>query len=69
MAFHFDCPTFSGFRIIVHDESDLETTEGYLPYTCHACGEIHFVNPLTGRVLGRSAPTSSGARPKAAVRH
>jgi hypothetical protein len=56
MAFHFDCPTVSGLAIVMFERPELETTDGYLPYACHGCGETHFVNPLTGRVLGRRAP-------------
>jgi hypothetical protein len=51
-TFVFQCPN-KGVRVqgwTVEDMSDDDSA--YAPVQCTACRQIHYVNPVTGRVLG-----------------
>lgn len=41
------------------DGVDDESEEVFEPLTCLACGQVHLVNPKTGRVLGSNSADSS----------
>ena len=53
-TFVFQCPN-RGIHVqgwTVEDTSDDETA--YAPVQCTACRRLHYVNPVTGRVLGNT---------------
>ena len=51
-TFVFRCPNknlhVQGWTI----EAVTDDDAAYVPIQCVACGQIHYVNPATGRVLG-----------------
>jgi hypothetical protein len=58
MTFLYRCPT-TGLRVqglVVDadggDKNDSKNDERYEAVTCLACGQVHLVNPKTGRVVG-----------------
>lgn len=34
------------------DDQSQSSGDRFEPLTCHACGQVHLVNPKTGRTLG-----------------
>jgi hypothetical protein len=52
-AFLFHCPT-TGLRVQDWTADDpTEHSDGmYESVTCHACGQVHLLNPKTGKTLG-----------------
>ena len=52
-AFIYRCPN-TGIRIqALVAEEIAQDEDAYQPVTCVMCGKVHFVNPFTGKVLGR----------------
>jgi hypothetical protein len=51
--FLFRCPT-TGLQVQgwTADDVSEEAGETYETVSCHACRQVHLVNPSTGRVLG-----------------
>jgi hypothetical protein len=52
-AFLFKCPTtghnVQAFRV---EDQDSDNESSYHSMECLACGQVHFVNPVTRKVLG-----------------
>ncbi len=56
--FLFRCPSTGRMVQALHDDDPADQTEppgeSYVGIECLSCGDMHLVNPLTGRVLGHS---------------
>ena len=52
-TFAFQCPN-KGVRVQGWTIEDASDGDFYAPVKCTACRGIHYVNPATGRVLGRT---------------
>ncbi len=49
--FIFRCP-YTGYRVQGYDAKDNESERAdgaFVGVTCAACGQVHFVNPKTGK--------------------
>ncbi len=52
-TFIFRCPnTNESVRGSWSSEDMQQRGDTYLPLRCSACHQVHFLNPLTGKVLG-----------------
>jgi hypothetical protein len=52
-AFLFRCPNTSLQVQAWTDSDDTETDGSYEMVTCAACREVHWVNPKTGKTIGK----------------
>lgn len=51
-TFLFRCPN-TGFRVQGYSaEQTPDDGADYVPVNCHACRQIHLVNPASGKALG-----------------
>lgn len=52
-AFLFRCPK-TGLRVQgwTADDPSESTDDTFDSVTCHACGQVHLVNPKTGKTVG-----------------
>jgi hypothetical protein len=55
--FLYKCPR-TGINVQgwLEAETDVSTSNEYVPHTCLACGGIHLVNPTTGKLLLEAQP-------------
>jgi hypothetical protein len=56
--FLFLCPATGRMVQAIHDDDTADRSErpgeSYIGVECLSCGDVHLVNPQTGRVLGHS---------------
>jgi len=56
--FLFRCPATGRMVQAIHDDDPADRTDpprvSYIGIECLSCGDVHLVNPRTGRVLGHS---------------
>ena len=52
-TFLYRCPnTDKNVQNWIAEEASSEHADTYLPVQCHACRQLHYVSPATGKVLG-----------------
>ena len=56
-SFLFRCPlTATAVQGVLEDEVEAEAgVRRYKPIECQACGRIHLINPITGKLMSKEA--------------
>jgi len=52
-TFLYRCPN-TGFRVQGYTSEQTSDDDAYEALTCGACGRVHLVNPVTGKVVGEN---------------
>lgn len=54
-TFLYRCPK-TNFNVQGHVESEPDGPDHYVAQQCPMCGQVHLVNPLTGKLLSEEYP-------------